>query len=108
MLFHDTTFDLYYCITFDREDRVMSYRLDRILYDVYPVSGKHFKHDRGPEIERLRHVWGTGFENDVDPVHVKLEIKANTSNIVNKIRNDVRDRAYGKLRKEKLGSMRMM
>jgi len=100
MLFHNTTDDLYYCITFDEKGRIMSYRLDRILYDVHPVSGRHFEQDRSRELDRLTYVWGAAFHNDEEPVHVKLEIYANTANIVGKIRNDVRDRVRGRLRQE--------
>ena len=100
MLFHNTTDDLYYCITFDEEDRVLSYRLDRILYDVDIVSGKTVVVDRDKEIERLKYVWGAAFQNDEEPVHVKLEITANTANIVEKIRNDVRDRVHCRLSQE--------
>ena len=100
MLFHNTTDDLYYCITFDENGRTMSYRLDRILYDVQPVSGRHYVQDREKELDRLSFVWGAAFQNDEEPVHVKLEIYANTANIIGKIRNDVRDRVHGRLRQE--------
>ena len=100
MLFHNTTDDLYYCITFDESGRTMSYRLDRILYDVHPVSGRHFAQDRSRELDRLSYVWGAAFQNDEEPVRVRLEIIANTANMIGKIRNDVRDRVHGRLRQE--------
>lgn len=100
MLFHNTTDDLYYCITFDENGRTMSYRLDRILYDVRPVRGRHYAQDREKELDRLSFVWGAAFQNDQEPVHVKLEIYANTANIIGKITNDVRDRVHGRLRQE--------
>ena len=100
MLFHNTTDDLYYCITFDGEDRILSYRLDRILYDVIILSGKHFTPGHDRQLERLQYVWGAAFQNNKEPVHVKLEIRADTANLINKIRNDVRDRRHGRLRQE--------
>ena len=100
MLFHNTTDDLYYCITFDEKDRILSYRLDRILYDVHAVGAKRVTVNRDKEIERLKYVWGAAFQNNEEPAHVKLEITANTANIVEKIRNDVRDRVHGRLRQE--------
>lgn len=100
MLFHNTTDDLYYCITFDGAGRVMSYRLDRILYDVHIISAKRFTQNCDSQMEKLTYVWGAAFQNGEDPVHVKLEIIANTPNIVGKIRNDVRDRVHSNLRQE--------
>jgi len=100
MLFHNTTDDLYYCITFDEEGRTMSYRLDRILYEVREVSGRHFIKDRSRELDRLTYVWGAAFQNGGEPVHVRLEIRADTANLIGKIRSDVRDRVHGQLRQE--------
>ena len=45
-------------------------------------------------------VWGAAFQNGGEPVHVRLEIRADTANLIGKIRSDVRDRVHGQLRQE--------
>ncbi len=99
-LFHNTTDDLYYCITFDEKNQVMSYRLDLILFDVHLINARHAADDHRNELERLKYVWGAAFYNHEEPVHVKLRITSGTPNIIQKIKSDTRDRTHGFLVKK--------
>ena len=105
MLFHNTTDDLYYCITYI-DDVIYAYRLDRILFDVHLDRAKRVRMTNKEQavsrarLEHLHYCWGAAFDKDAVPVHVKLEICPNTANILTKIRNDTADRRFGSLREE--------
>ena len=102
MLFHNTTDDLYYCISFDENKEMMSFRLDRMIHDVKPVRSRHFTDfgESDPEalqLDRMKYMWGAAFNNKEEPARVILEVTPNTPNLLGKIRTDTRGRAFGKL-----------
>ena len=100
MLFHNTTEGLYYIIAFSDENRMYMYRLDRILHDIRILPDQHFTKISDDRLDKMKYVWGADFNNTDAPVHVILRIRAETANILHKIRADTRRREYGTLRKE--------
>ncbi|HAB95138.1 MAG TPA: hypothetical protein DCF49_10385 [Lachnospiraceae bacterium] len=99
-LFLNTTDGLYYCISINEEEKMLTYRLDRILFDVHIVKNAHYEDLHEKTLEKLDYVWGAAFENDSPPVHVRLEIHAGTPNILTKIRSETRSRRFASIRKE--------
>lgn len=99
-LFLNTTDGLFYCISINGDEKMLTYRLDRILFDVHLVKSRRFEDLHEKTLEKLDYVWGAAFENDSPPVHVKVEIYAATPNILGKIRAETRSRRYASIRKE--------
>lgn len=69
-----------------------SYRLDRIVHSCRLLK------NAGPcpetkEDPKRKYVWGSYYNKDVEPAHVKLRIDPETRNIIAKIRNDIRYRS---------------
>lgn len=99
-LFHNTTNNLYYCISFDDKENIYTYRLDRILYDVHLLRDRHCENRHQEALGKLDYVWGAAFENNCEPVHVKVEILIGTPNLLRKIESETRMRKYASIRKE--------
>lgn len=99
-LFHNTTNNLYYCISVDENGDMYTYRLDRIKFDVHILRNKHYEDLHEEVLAKFDYVWGAAFENDSEPVHVKLEFRADTPNILGKIESETRHRKYASIRKE--------
>ena len=96
-LYFNATDSLYYCITL-KDDETVSFRLDRILFDVRPDMGAYAPEDPDdPRLERLRYAWGAAFTSEEAPCHVKVRIQAGTANILNKVRADTHGRVHAKL-----------
>lgn len=96
-LYFNATDDLYYCISF-KDDETVSFRLDRILFDVHP--GKLAAAPIDPDdsrLQRLQYIWGAAFSSEEEPVRVKVRIEAGTANLLNKIRSDTAGRTHAKL-----------
>ena len=99
-LFLNTTDGLFYCISINEDEKMLTHRLDRILFDVHIIKDRHFDDLHEQTLEKLDYVWGAAFENDSAPVHVKVEIYAATPNILGKIRAETRSRKYASIRRE--------
>lgn len=68
-----------------------SYRLDRILHNVTIIKdASEYPHYSIPT--NRKYAWGSFFKDDDIPIHVKLQISANTGNIISKIQDDIRFR----------------
>ena len=102
MIFHNTTDDLLYCLSFNEDEMISAFRLDRMLYDVKIVKSKPipFISEDLPQFQRLKYVWGSDFNNTENPVHVRIRISPDTPNILRKIRADISGRVYAKLYQE--------
>lgn len=102
MILHNTTDDLFYCITFDEQGAILAFRLDRMRFSVKILEGVPLppipRDD--PRFLRLQYVWGSDIANEEEPVHVRIRISPDTPNILRKIRADVSGRAHAKLYEE--------
>lgn len=63
------------------------YRIDRIKSDIKMLQ-EHFDIESYTPSSYQKYFWGTEYKKHDEPVHVKLKIKAETSNIIEKIKRD--------------------
>ena len=102
-LLYNATDGLYYCISF-RDDKIDSFRLDRMLHNVRIIRKPAPPLDPGDRrLQRMPYYWGADFSPKGDDAvsHVKIRISANTVNILNKIRSDISRRTYASLYEDK-------
>lgn len=100
-LYYNAADSTFYGISFQNEE-IVSFRLDRILYQVHLL--KKYADPQDPQDERLQRlslVWGAAFSSKEPPCHVILRINADTPNILNKIRSDTYSRLQSSLYQEK-------
>lgn len=104
LLYHNTTDDIWYCISFPDDEHFAVFRLDRIRDGIEPV---HIFKDKtfvpappdDPRLIRFAHVWGAAFAEE-EIIHVKIRISGSLPNIISKIRSDTRERKFGRLYKD--------
>ncbi len=98
LLYHNLSNGHMYCITCNNDDRILSYRLDR-MEKIKILSQEQVKSDKEKQLfKQFDYLWGMDLTDiKKPPVHVKIRIDANTHNILNKIRADVDRRTHKKI-----------
>ena len=99
-----------YCIAMDKERYPLFYRLDRIS-DLEIESNKKTDPEQEGAFDFLDYMWGAETSQemwDADALqyrhfHVKVKIFNETKNIYNKIKEETKDRKYGRLYKVEEG-----
>ncbi len=74
-------------ILYIKDSETNHYRIDRIKSNI-KILPAHSDLDQYTPSPLQKYFWGTEYKVHENPVHVKLRISAETSNIIEKIRND--------------------